>query len=124
MSVNVALLEQVMTRIEDHPEQHDQTVWVNECGTAACFAGWACLLSGWQSAISWDESRPIVMSPDTLVEKLVPDVAIELLGIGNGDAVTLFDAQNTRQMLRLMVKDLLNGEDLRDWEDYNAEAAA
>ena len=39
MNRNVELLERVMQHIDDHPEQHEQAVWVrHECGTAACFA--------------------------------------------------------------------------------------
>jgi hypothetical protein len=121
MGVNVELLEQVMQYIEDRPAQHDQGIWLDECGTAACFAGWACLLSGWQVGASWDYGSPLVMSPDALVEKVVPEVAIELLGIGTEDAGVLFNGCNSLPMLRLMVKDLLNGEDLRDWNDYNNE---
>jgi hypothetical protein len=123
MTVNTQLLEQVMTHIEDHPEQHDQSVWVDECGTAACFAGWACLLSGWQVGPRWDFNGPLI-SPDTLIEKDTPEAAVDLLGIDIYDADRLFDARNTLPMLALMVKDLMNGEELRDWKCYNAEAAA
>ncbi|BCP41407.1 hypothetical protein MINTMi27_15000 [Mycobacterium intracellulare] len=53
---NVALLEATMQHIKDHPELHEQSsVFLqSECGTAACFAGWACMLSGFQPA--WKSS--------------------------------------------------------------------
>lgn len=46
--VNMLELEKVMTFIQDHPEKHDQRVWITECGTAACMAGWAAVLNGWE----------------------------------------------------------------------------
>lgn len=123
MSVpNVELLQQVMQHIEDHPAQHDQGIWLNECGTAACFAGWACLLSGWQVSPAFDCSVGSVMSPDTLVEKPALDAASDLLGLDAIDADVLFSANNTRPMLALMVKDLANGEELRYQDEYRAEA--
>jgi hypothetical protein len=67
-----------------------------------------------------DEHR--VMSPDTLTEKSTPDVAVDLLGIGEDDAAMLFHRDNTRPALARMVKDLVNGEELRRFEDYYKEA--
>ena len=29
----------------EHPESHDNNVWVDPCGTVACLAGWAVLLN-------------------------------------------------------------------------------
>ncbi len=61
MQINTELLEKVMLHIDDHPEQHDQGMWVSmadddergvmnrewawNCGTTACFAGWTALLT-------------------------------------------------------------------------------
>lgn len=49
--LNTMLMEQVMTFIRDNPEQHDQNRYLAEsesspCGTTACFAGHALLMSG------------------------------------------------------------------------------
>lgn len=44
------------------------------------------------------------------------------LGVTPWEAETLFGAANTRPMLQLIVKDLVNGDDLRDAEDYQREA--
>lgn len=121
MTVNVELLEQVMQHITDHPEQHNQNFWVDECGTAGCFAGWAALLSGWRVGPAWNFNGPMI-SPDTLVEKDVCGVARDLLNLDAYDAQTLFCATNTRPMLALMVKDLANGETLRDSDEYRDEA--
>lgn len=122
MTVNVELLERVMRHIEDHPAQHDQGIWLDECGTAGCFAGWACLLSGWRPSVVFAPGCGLVISPDTLVERGAYDAALDLLGIDTPDALTLFDAVNTAPMLSLMVKDLVNGEPLRDADEYRDEA--
>jgi hypothetical protein len=56
---NIELLEKTMQFINDHEDKHDQNVWfrlddnrgkavTKTCETAACFAGWACLLSGYK----------------------------------------------------------------------------
>ncbi len=109
--LNKPLLEKVMTHINDHPDVHDQEVWtvnpdyydpsnIENCGTAACFAGWTCLLSGYTSRDVEVESK-----------------AVELLGIEWDDAGVLFHSDNTREDLNLMVKDLMNGEELDEvWE--------
>lgn len=51
------LAEKVLKQVTEHPEQHEQAVWVensdrrvvvskgNLCGTRACLAGWAVLLN-------------------------------------------------------------------------------
>lgn len=108
MARNTALLERTMRHVTDHPEVHDQRVWMNECGTAGCFAGWACLLSGWQvmpyTIDGW------VTDGDS--EELVATVAARLLGLSEWEADMLFDPRNSRDVLALMVKDLVNGDSL------------
>lgn len=50
------LAEKVLAKVTEHPEQHEQAIWVrdaeappvdkvNLCGTRACLAGWAVLLN-------------------------------------------------------------------------------
>lgn len=43
---NVNLLNRTLTHIRQHPDSWDQGRWVNDCGTAFCFAGHAVNLSG------------------------------------------------------------------------------
>lgn len=59
-TVNVELLDKVITFIKEHPEQHDQGDWMSgaleepitwdgaywNCNTTCCVAGWAALFSG------------------------------------------------------------------------------
>lgn len=113
---NTELLEVVMQHIEDHPDKHDQGDYVRDCGTVACFAGWACLLSGWQYVSTYP-----ARVGDGKHEKSIPALAIELLGLTEDESEILFDDNNTRPALRLMVKDLVNGDHLRDLDQYVAE---
>jgi hypothetical protein len=45
---NAELAYKVLDHIDAHPEQWDQKAWLKgtDCGTAACFAGWAVVLAG------------------------------------------------------------------------------
>lgn len=112
---NTELLEQVMQHITDHPEKHSQEEWF--CGTAACFAGWACLMSGWKQ-VEVDSVR--VTRPG--VSSYADTVATAELGLEEHEANRLFDGANTRDMLRLMVKDLVNGDKMRTIGQYMDEA--
>lgn len=105
MKRNVELLQQTMQYIKDHPERHQQDIWTNQCGTAACFAGWAAMLSGWAA---WQVHNFEMWTRGA-----------NLLGLTYTEARILFDTGNTAPMLELMVKDLVNGDQLRDQADYH-----
>jgi hypothetical protein len=94
-----------MQYIKDHPEQHDQSVFA--CGTSACFAGWAAILSGWSAR---DVQRNWNMWA----------TGAELLGIDAHSAAFLFAPWNTISMLESMVQDLVNGDELRTSSEYKA----
>jgi hypothetical protein len=124
MKRNVELLERVMTYIEDHPDEHKQAFWftMGSCGTAACFAGHAALLSGYQPAgNSADGWRRDCQLPGER-PKPTSFVARELLGLTEEEGRTLFADWITRPMLKLMVKDLCNGDPLRFILAYKEEA--
>lgn len=124
MARNTELLEQVMQHITDHPEQHDQLLWVNQCGTAACFAGWAVILDGWTVLHDEDACEPWVSKPTHWYpQEPISRRAVRLLGLTSVEAHKLFEPDNSREMLALMVKDLVNGDELRPWCDYEAEAS-
>lgn len=128
---NIDALDQAMTFIVDHPEQHRQRVWV--CETGACLAGHATLLNGYRAVTEFDglvveigsqADRDVTalcagaVRPDyfKLLDagaKKVRDVADGILGLEYADANVLFGGANTVDKLRLMVKDLSNGEALR-----------
>lgn len=105
--VNCLELERVMTFVEDNPDNHTQEEWI--CGSGACFAGWACMLNGWSHLALTDY---VTKDGDC---RHTREVAQEILGIRATDALILFWGNNTPQKLRLMVKDLCNGEALRDY---------
>ena len=111
MKRNVELLQATMQQIIDHPEQHDQYRFVdmNICGTTACFAGWAALLSGWSIAR--------IRRVDSMY-----DAGAKLLGLTDDEASILFYGSNTRPVLELMVKDLINGDKLRFPRHYEDES--
>lgn len=117
---NAELLERVMQHIDDHPELHEQWHWFNECGTAACFAGWTCLLGGLKKADGY--SSRVELSKRPLDSAAARDAACQLLGLDDDEAELLFHAGNTRDELRLMVKDLVNGDQLRTRDEYDREA--
>lgn len=99
---NAELAYRVLDHINAHPESWDQNVWVAqrpECGTAACFAGWACLLSGDQPAGIPDETGEI--------ERYIPHRAGTLLGIEvDGGEHPLFEYTNTRDDLGVLVEEI------------------
>jgi hypothetical protein len=127
---NVELLEKTMQHILDHPEKHDQNYWFTqtECGTAACFAGWACLLSGYE--VNWSSEDAYTNLSGTRrtwgvtgsdgEESDAIGSAQELLGLTSQESNTLFCSDNSREALQLMVKDLVNGDELRHSEEYEA----
>lgn len=132
---NNALLDEVMEHIEAHKELWHQGSWfrlfVNgwsieaidamlredpdkpPCGTAGCFAGNACLLSGYVPAFSasnkqgWSEylQTDYVRLPeqDNGDKRLAYIVAQGLLGIDTATGTRLFDADNNLDDLREMV---------------------
>ena len=89
--LNKKLLLEIADHVESHPEQYDQETWVGrnddnyvpcgpgkhidpyDCGTSACIAGWAVLLS----------NKPVPVS--------FQNEAAKLLGLSSSDAATLFD---------------------------------
>jgi hypothetical protein len=103
---NAELAHCVLDKIDAEPELWRQVWWLTklDCGTAACFAGWACILSG---------DKPMLDDPDedgdeiefSLVELVdgskahVEERAAQLLGIGPDQAHSLFDAYNSRKEL-------------------------
>lgn len=115
---NVELLEATLKHITDHPEQHDQTSWARTdlaCGTAACFAGWACELAGYQLDLghNWDAYCFVNGRREGIRE-----TAQALLGLSNQEASTLFCGGNELIHLEMMVKDLVTDGVMRDRLDY------
>ena len=83
---NWPLAWRVVEHIINHPETHNQGLYVTPCGTAACVAGWAVALSGWKFATEHGEFIEEAISPDRRYQTDVRTVAVDLLGIRDSDA--------------------------------------
>lgn len=116
MKPNAELAWRVLDHIDAHPEQWDQESWAtkNDCGTAACFAGWTCLLSGdkpvWSEWANVEDSTAYVTTAANQ-ERTVSRRAAELLGIkrddeGDDEGDDLFNAYNTRDDLGRLVAEI------------------
>lgn len=113
--LNLELLQQVRDKILADPEQHDQAEWLlvspgpEHCLTAACVAGWACLLAGDEPAINrsnprFDDHLWVGWVIDSGgKEHLVPVRARKLLGLTRYQAENLFvTAQRRDTVLDLL----------------------
>lgn len=108
---NAELAYRVLDHIDAHPEQWRQGWWLTkaDCGTAACFAGWACILSGdapnlthpddWEDEVEFSYVVPAGDAPVHVEER-----ATELLGISDRQSKTLFDGFNDRSYLGMYVE--------------------
>lgn len=91
--MNKELAKKILTKIEENPEQHDQTHWSSktECGTTCCVAGWACILSGYEPVFE----GPGKFEISSMVQKdgqhfRIPKKATDLLGLTWEESEELF----------------------------------
>lgn len=111
---NVALLRQTLAHIEAHPEQWNQEMWANECGTAFCFAGHAVLQAGChilasRETVEWSTIPSEIATAAFPLRGSAPSiraVAMRLLGLDDGQALTLFCGDNSLDDLERIVDDL------------------
>jgi hypothetical protein len=110
---NAELAYRVLDHIDANPEQWDQQVWIerrDDCGTAACLAGWTVLLAGDKPDFVLEESEAcevVIGDHDTMQIK---ERAAQLLGIpfdldafyGN----PLFNPYYTRKDLGRLVEEI------------------
>ncbi len=89
MERNDELIDKVIDYIREHPEEWNQDVWGFKapCGTEACFAGHALLLSGYTFEHGFRD-------PEGCSIWGVPDTARELLGVTDDQSRLLFYAVN------------------------------
>src|SRR5262245_46002525 len=147
MMANNALLDEVLSFIDLNRELWDQRDWgqliVNgwstdelkryvaedpdnpACGSAMCFAGWACALSGFKPVFK-DPSqyRGSFYSTNTIMCKdqhgfsyQIDEKARELLGIDVRAAGKLFEGGNSFETLQAMVEHLKEHGNLNDYPD-------
>jgi hypothetical protein len=128
---NIELLQKTLAHIEAHPETWDQELWVNDCGTTACFAGHAVQLAGYElisytdylsSEIEFTDYVEMDSLPEDITAQLnndyprvhVQDVARIVLGLSPGQAANLFRTFNTMPDLRRLVAELCAGGPAED----------
>lgn len=111
-------IEDIITYIEDHPDEWHQLTWARKfrnrsCGSAYCLAGHAVVRAGYK--INWQRHS----SADTCRDKdgtlhCIRDVAQEVLGLDEGQASWLFAGFNTIDDLKRIAKAFRNGESTAD----------
>lgn len=89
--LNIELLKAIREKIATTPEAYDQSVFARPepaapCGTAACIAGWACVLSG---AMDAEELTRRERSTGAMYTS-ISVTAKRALGIDEEDAEVLF----------------------------------
>lgn len=138
MKRNIELLTRVRDHIVAHPESHDQNWWGRlgegatvlevdnglfvvepSCGTAACVAGWACLLNGDKPAVS---KYYLPDGPDYVAYSQVQSKsgkyhhikvrARKLLGISRYEADVLFEYSRTYDEVLDILALLIGGRGL------------
>jgi hypothetical protein len=104
---NVDLLRATMDEILARPEKHNQGAWASQttCGTAYCFAGQACHLSGLEA----DQSDLETAGFTSFLEGdagLIEFVAVSLLGLDYASAQVLFAEDNSTADLKHYVDEI------------------
>ena len=132
MTVNAEALERVMTHIKDNPRMWRQATYftdrdVHDCGTTACFAGWAVQFYAEQEG--WKPREELFVATTARYyfkdgqppedASHVAEVAAEILGITDADADILFGGSNDMEQLETMVKNLLNNEEITTGVDLS-----
>jgi hypothetical protein len=109
-SPNLDLIDDVMDHIDTHPEEWDQERWF--CGTAACFAGRAALMDGWEIVYGWGEIRK------NGERRFAEGLAEDILGLSYDQSQRLFHPGNTLDDLHSMVKQIHGApHQPLSWED-------
>jgi hypothetical protein len=117
MTVNKELLHRTMDEILAHPELHVQITWAvqRDCGTAMCFAGWACALEGFSMNVEDLDLDGVTSALENGDQ--IDTTAARLLGIDWPSALTLFSADNTITDLKHYVDEIAEHGMIRDAQD-------
>lgn len=115
---NAERLLDVLTFLEEHPERHDQEVWIGDagCGTVACLAGWTCLRNGYvekitESSLTGTVHWGVYLDSDpTGFPTPVLEVAMDILELSYEDAHQIFDGDNTLEVLWEIADEITDGE--------------
>lgn len=113
--LNIPFARKVVEYIEAHPDEHEQATFakraINGCGTTACIAGHALLLSGeYDLTAEWDFAGEFDFIQKSTGEIVVAsDHAQALLGVDEVQQETLFftlqDEDEALDFLRELIVD-------------------
>ncbi len=105
---NAELAYRVLDHIDANPDSWDQGLWLKrtDCGTAGCFAGWACMLAGDEPSFRFIDSLRTDFVEVDGDRVYVEDRAADRLGITPELADALFHPANTREVLGDMVAEI------------------
>lgn len=119
MEVNHKLLDDVLFHIKQHPEEWYQPSYFErtDCGTAACFAGTACLMTGWEPFFESVNYRTTPFVKRGRGIYTAADAATLELGIDWATAGHLFSAFNSLERLEKLVA-LIHEKGSIDNADY------
>jgi len=118
--VNAALLRETLAYIQEHPESWNQRTWgmTSECGTVACFAGWAAMLT--DANLRPPAYDPMIFQqfgsypPWLIGSQFVDDFATTLLGLTEDQGVALFDSSNTMVELTALVEAIIANPNIEE----------
>jgi hypothetical protein len=119
-----ALVQAVYDRIKDHPERHDQRIYLGRrageeklCTSTGCVAGWTALFARPDLAVAWAgvHVSDYADSADSLRDASgnhfgVDGIATGALGLTDREADFLFDGSRSRDAVLAALRRLLNGE--------------
>lgn len=106
MTVNKELLHETMDAVLANPDLHNQANWAiaTDCGTAYCFAGWACKLMGHEADREHLLLDGVASSTEDGYD--IQNLATDLLGLDWYSAEQLFAEKNTTTDLKHLVDEI------------------
>lgn len=120
-AANVPLLYATLARVAMNPATWDQKTYVNECGTAFCFAGHALLEAGW----TWHQDGQFWLSPDRKVySDVTGNAASHVLGLTVDEQCDLYAAGNTLAQLHTRVRVVAENQAARAMERAQVHSQA
>lgn len=111
MAPNIELLEADIAYLEAHPEEHQQGIYINECGTAYCLAGYRALQEAPKLGLRFTGYAEFSGRRDVHAFT----IAMEAYGLDEDQAHWLFRGKNTIDDLKSIVKNIANGEEAPDF---------
>lgn len=93
--LNIELFKKIREKIATTPDAYDQETYGRRndyapCGTAACIAGWACVLGEAEPLETVRSLHERYVSGDKEIVKRIPSTAKRLLGLTQEEADVLF----------------------------------